>query len=277
MSLLSIIIPANNEAGYIGPCLESLLAQTGVAGPVEVIVAANACTDTTVAEARAFAPRFAGRGWRLEVLDIAEGGKPNALNRGDAAATGESRLYLDADIEMSPPLLGQIEAALARPAPVYASGRLEIAPAKSWVTRRYGDLWRRLPFMTRSGVTGAGLFAVNAPARARWDAFPPIIADDTYVRLLFAPRERVGVEASYLWPMVEGFRALVKVRRRQDAGGREIAARYPDLLANEGKPPVTTVDHLRLILAAPISYAVYIAVSLAVRLESGDQGWTRGR
>lgn len=277
MTLLSILIPANNEADYIGPCLESVLAQTGVAGPVEIIVAANACTDDTVARARAFAERAGARGWRLEVLDIAEGGKPNALNRADAAATGGTRLYLDADIVMSPPLLGQIEAALARPAPTYASGQLRIAPAKSWMTRRYGDLWRRLPFMTRSGVTGAGLFAVNAPARARWGDFPPIIADDTYVRLLFTPKERVGVEASYLWPMVEGFRALVRVRRRQDAGGREIAAKYPELVANEGKPPVTPGDHLGLILTAPVSYAVYIAVSLAVRLDTSHQDWSRGR
>ncbi|MBY8978139.1 glycosyltransferase [Rhodobacteraceae bacterium NNCM2] len=277
MTVLSVLIPANNEAGYIGPCLESVLAQTGVAGPVEIIVAANACTDDTVARARAFAERAAARGWRLEVLDIAEGGKPNALNRADAAATSESRLYLDADIVMSPPLLGQIEAALARPAPTYASGQLRIAPAKSWVTRRYGDLWRRLPFMTRSGVTGAGLFAVNAAGRARWGEFPRIIADDTFVRLQFTPDERVGVAASYLWPMVEGFWPLVRVRRRQDAGGREIAELYPDLPANEGKPPVTPGDHLRLILAAPVSYGVYIAVSLAVRLAPGNGGWSRGR
>ncbi|MEL6218829.1 MAG: hypothetical protein AAFR79_10235, partial [Pseudomonadota bacterium] len=35
--------------------------------------------------ARGYAAEAEARGWRLEVLDIAEGGKPNALNRGDAA------------------------------------------------------------------------------------------------------------------------------------------------------------------------------------------------
>ena len=86
--MLSVLIPANNEEGYIGPCLDALLAQQGPGlDGMEAIVAANACTDTTVALARGYADRFAARGWRIEVLDIAEGGKPNALDHADAAAT----------------------------------------------------------------------------------------------------------------------------------------------------------------------------------------------
>ncbi|MEL6478888.1 MAG: glycosyltransferase, partial [Pseudomonadota bacterium] len=73
--MLSVIIPANNEAGYIEPCLDALLAQDPAPPvPVEIIIAANACTDDTVAIARSYAARAEARGWRLEVLDIAEGG-----------------------------------------------------------------------------------------------------------------------------------------------------------------------------------------------------------
>ena len=71
--MLSVIIPACNEADYICPCLEALLAKT-IVGPVEIIVAANACTDETVAIARGLADRVGARGWTLVVLDIAEGG-----------------------------------------------------------------------------------------------------------------------------------------------------------------------------------------------------------
>ena len=105
--VISILIPANNEEGYIGTCLDALLAQD-TARAAEVIVSANACKDRTVEIARGYAERFAQKGWRLEVLDIAEGGKPNALNRADAAATGGMRVYLDADVVMSPPLLEQL-------------------------------------------------------------------------------------------------------------------------------------------------------------------------
>ncbi|MEM6904323.1 MAG: glycosyltransferase [Pseudomonadota bacterium] len=280
--MLSVIIPANNEADYISACLEALLGQTldpVETGGAEVIVAANACTDATVAIARRFEPRFAERGWRLEVLDIPEGGKPNALNRADAAACGEVRAYLDADVVVSAKLMAGIWEALSRPEPAYAGGQLIVTPARSWVTQRYADCWSRLPFMTRAGVTGAGLFAVNEAGRARWGRFPAIISDDTYVRLNFSPGERHLVAEPYLWPMVEGFNALVKVRRRQDAGIAEIARHHPQLLENEGKPPMTAADHLKLALTRPVSYAVYVAVSLAVKFARGGTGeaWARGR
>ena len=152
-----------------------------------------------------FADRFAAKGWRLEVLDIAEGGKPNALNLADAQAVGDMRVYLDADVVMSPPLLEQLAQVLTRDDPAYASGKMVVAPAESWITRAYGRIWTRLPFMAE-GVPGAGLFAVNAAGRARWGEFPPIISDDTFVRLQFTPGERIGVEAPYSWPLPEGDR-----------------------------------------------------------------------
>ena len=272
--MISILIPANNEEGYIGACLDALLAQD-TARAAEVIVAANACTDRTVEIAQGYAARFSDRGWRLEVLDIPEGGKPGALNRADAVATGDMRVYLDADVVMSRPLLEQLAQALERPAPAYASGTLIVAPAKSWVTRAYGRIWTRLPFM-RQGVPGAGLFAVNAAGRARWGQFPDIISDDTYVRLQFTPEERIGVAAGYQWPLVEGFTALVRVRRRQDAGVREVARLWPEVMGNEGKAAVTPGLITRLILGSPLGFAIYATVGQLAKRE-GIASWDRGR
>lgn len=276
---LDIAIPASDEAGWIGGCLDALLASDAAAGPVRIVVAANGCRDATAAVARARAAAAAARGWRLEVLEIAEGGKPGALNEADAAlgpARGP-RAYLDADIRVAPALLGELRAALDRPEPAWASGRLEVAPAASALTRAYARIWTRLPFMTE-GVPGAGLFAVNPAGRARWDRFPEIISDDTYVRLLFSPAERHGVAARYSWPMAEGFARLVRVRRRQDAGVAEIRARYPALLANEAKPRPGAGRLARLALADPAGAAVYAAIALAVRLpRPGRQRWSRGR
>ncbi len=276
---LGVIIPANDEEDHIGRCLGAVLAQRGLApGALEVIVAANGCTDRTVACARTLAPEFAAKGWRLEVLDIAQGGKANALNLGDAAATAGARAYLDADVTMDADLLAQTVEALAHREPLYVAGRLRVARAKSWVTRRYADLWTRLPFMRPGSAPGAGFFAVNPAGRARWGAFPAIISDDSFVRWQFAPSERLELPAGYDWPMVEGFAGLVRVRRRQDAGMRELLRLHPDLAANEGKAGMTRADHLRLLAAAPVSYAVYVVVSLAVRAGGRDGAeWARGR
>lgn len=275
--MLSVLIPASNEERYIGACLAALLASDDPGRPVAIVVAANACRDRTVAVARGFADKAAARGWRLAVLDIAEPGKPNALDRADdAAGPGGIRVYLDADVVVSPPLLGQLATALDRPGAAWASGRLEIAPAESWATRAYARIWARLPFMTDT-VPGAGLFAVNEAGRARWGAFPQIISDDTFVRLSFAPEERLGVPAPYTWPLVEGFKALVRVRRRQDAGVAEVAARFPALPAHDDTPRPGAGRIARLALGDPVGFAVYAAVAAAVRLGRGTGDWARGR
>lgn len=273
--MLSVIIPASNEEGYIGTCLSALFAGDPVPGGAEVVVVANGCRDATAARARAMAAEAAQAGWALRVLELPEGGKPGALNAGDAAARGGMRVYLDADVVVSPGLMAALLAVLSQPGPIYATGTARIPPARSAVTRAYARFWQRLPF-ARSIAPGYGLFAVNAEGRARWGAFPALISDDTFVRLQFLPGERVQVPQGYDWPMIEGFAALTRVRRRQDAGVVEIARLHPGLMEREGKDRLAPAGLLRLALADPAGFAAYAAVSLAVRLRRG-QGWTRGR
>lgn len=277
----SVIIPANNEAEYIGPCLESLLAQTPIdatRGEVEVIVACNACSDDTAAIARGFSKGFAARGWSLVVLDDPAPGKTAALNRADAIAKGAARGYLDADIVCEPPMIAEVIALLARPEATYATGRLRIAKAKSWITHFYGDLYGRMPF-PQSNAPGAGFFAVNAAGRARWSEFPDIISDDTYVRLQFEPSERLQGKAGYYWPLVEGYRALVKVRRRQMQGDFEFRDTYPELRGRFGHRQLSRWQHFKLFCTVPISYCVYALIIFSVKFKGvvGDSDSDRGR
>ncbi len=273
---LSVIIAARNEEGYITACLDAVLAQDMTAGAVEVIVSANACTDTTVATARAKSADYEERDWQLTVLDLPDGGKIGALNAADAAASGAIHIYLDADVICSPALFGQLRDALSADRPLYGTGTLEVAKAETWVTRAYASIWTQLPFV-KGGAVGAGLFAVNAAGRKHWDAFPDIISDDTYVRMQFSPDERIEVPATYRWPMVEGFSNLVRVRRRQDAGVHELHERYPEIIANEGKDKLGKSDLIKLALTRPIGFAVYVAVHVSVRMKQSSSDWTRGR
>ena len=273
---LSVVIAARNEEAHIGDCLRALLSQTGDAGAVRIIVAANACTDDTVGAARALGPEVSARGWQLDVIEVPEPGKIRALNAAEAVARPGHRAFLDADVRCAPDLLGQIRRALDTDAPRYATGTLQVARATTRITRAYASLWTRLPFVA-GGAVGAGFFAVNHAGRARWGAFPDIISDDTFARMQFTPEERVEVPATYDWPMVEGFSNLVRVRRRQDEGVAEIHAKYPDLPRNEGKGRLGPGGMFRLMAGQPLNFAVYAAVHLAVRLRRGSGEWTRGR
>ena len=275
-ALMNVIIAARNEEAYIGACLEALLGQSDAAGRVETILAANACTDRTVEVASAFSSRFDARGWALTIIDVPEPGKVNALNAADQLATGQVLVFLDADVRLDPDLLAQLRKVLCVDKPLYATGRLQVAPARTWVTRRYARFWVELPFV-KGGTVGAGLFAVNRAGRERWGKFPSIISDDTFVRLQFGPEERIEVPARYHWPMVEGFRSLVRVRRRQDDGVQEIHRLYPEIVEREAKAPVTRGDLLRLLIKMPVSFVVYALVHVAVRLKRSNAGWDRGR
>lgn len=290
--MLSIIIPAYNEASVIGRCLASVLAADDPGCPVEIIVSANACHDGTVERARANEAVARRRGWRLTVIDRAEPGKPGAFNAGDAAVQsgggmpggetrdgetrGGARLYLDADVAIERGMLRALVTALDVTEPRYASGRLVMEARGGRFSRCYARLWSRLPFMART-VPGCGLFAVNAAGRARWDVFPDVLADDIYVRLLFAPDDRIAVPVRYHWPVAEGFGALVRVRRRQRAGVSEIAGRFPELMANEDKAPLGAGGTLRLALADPLGLAAYSLVGLAVRAGRPSREWSRAR
>ena len=274
----SVLIPAHDEADYLPACLTALLASDPVKGDVQVVVMANGCSDNTAEIARSFAAGAKDKGWVLTVLDLVEGGKLNALNKGEAAATGDVLIYLDADVVVSPQVVPQIAEALNTEAPRYASGRPNVTvTGDDALTRHYTRFWLTTPFMVH-GVPGFGVFAMNRAGRSRWDDWPDIISDDTFARLNFTAQERLSIPATYDWPMIEGFTRLVQVRRRQDIGVAEIVERYPALMDNDDAHDKTAPVWKRA-LRDPLAFIAFAAVRIAIRLpilRSGNR-WVRGR
>lgn len=89
-SSLSVIVPAYNESGYIGPCIDSLV-DADYPRPMEIIVVDDGSTDSTYEEARAHATE------EVTVLQQSNGGKHAALNTGLDYATGDAVMTVDAD------------------------------------------------------------------------------------------------------------------------------------------------------------------------------------
>ncbi len=89
--MISVIIPAHNEEGYIGLTLEALSHQTY--HRFEIIVVANGCTDGTARVARDGCHRL---------IVLQRKGLGLARNAGARVSRGEILMFLDADTTLEP-------------------------------------------------------------------------------------------------------------------------------------------------------------------------------
>lgn len=223
-AVASIIIPAYNEAARIGGTLRTLLADARP-GEFEVVVVANGCSDDTAALAR----QVPG----VTVVETPVGSKSNALNLGDAAATVFPRVYLDADISLDTATLRRLASVLSCGGAWVASPELTIDPAGvSAAVRAFYRVWRKLPYFETA--VGGGVYAVSEAGRARWDAFPAITADDGFVRLHFAPQERVVLrDCRFVVRPPRDVGSLVRIKTRSRRGNLELSRRFPHLLRED--------------------------------------------
>ena len=95
--LLSIIIPAYNEESRLPNTLEQVFAfLEGEDYPAEVIVVENGSSDQTLSLAQELTKKYPD----LRVLHNEKAGKGLAVRTGIFAATGEYRVFCDADFSM---------------------------------------------------------------------------------------------------------------------------------------------------------------------------------
>lgn len=104
LPLLSVVVPARNEAGKLEPALRTVLAQDY--RPMEIVAVDDRSTDAT----GEILERLAREHDRMRVLHVdglPEGwlGKNHALQRGAEMARGDLLLFTDADVMMRPDTL----------------------------------------------------------------------------------------------------------------------------------------------------------------------------
>lgn len=104
--LVSVIIPAYNQAHYLGQAVQSALAQTRP--DLEVLIVDDGSTDTTAAVARAFGDE------RVRYLHQANRGLSGARNTGLRQARGAFLTFLDADDAFLPDKLAVLLAEFER-------------------------------------------------------------------------------------------------------------------------------------------------------------------
>jgi glycosyltransferase involved in cell wall biosynthesis len=220
MNKFSVVMPAHNEESVIGETIESLKDDIGQA---ELIICCNGCSDRTASVSRMANPH-------VIVLESNTPSKVGALNDGDEKSTYFPRVYMDADIRVSPGGLTTLTqrmsergALLASPAPV-----MDLEHC-SWFVRAYYSVWLSLPYV-RDGLMGTGVYALSEKGRQRFAEFPQVIADDGYVRALFSPSERLLVtDCHALVRAPRDLANLIKIKTRSRLGVYELQMKFPEL------------------------------------------------
>ena len=267
----SIVIPAHNESSVIGSCLDLVMAEASDA--YQIVVVCNGCDDNTAEVAR-------GRG--ASVVEIPQASKAAALNAGDGAATVFPRVYLDADIELTPASLRAIIDEFAHGAvAVGAVPRVDLDGC-GWSVRAYYAIWSRLGYVTTQTL-GSGLYALSESGRSRFGEFPDVISDDGYVYHHFAPSERMNPPgATFVIRAPRTVRSLLQRRIRIVTGNMQLAAGGHVIVQSPPGPGWREVVRARpqLFPAAVVYTVVNLLGALAARrrIRSGQPGsWNQDR
>lgn len=213
--MVSVVIPAHNEAQVVGRLIGQLLLS---AGPDEydIVIVANGCTDNTAEVAASFGPS-------VRVVSIPVASKREALAAGNLVATGFPRIYIDADVELRAEDVQALAEALERPGVLATSPERTLDMAgRPWFVRWYYNIWIRLPEVRR-GLFGRGVIGVSATGYARLTELPPFLADDLAASLVFTPEERLIVPGTCVLvhpPMTFG--DLMRRRTRVALGVHEV-------------------------------------------------------
>ncbi|WP_150308249.1 glycosyltransferase [Planctomonas psychrotolerans] len=217
--VLSVVIPAHNEQAVIAANLRAVLVDARP-GEFDVVVVVNGSTDRTAELARA----AGDAGNEVRVVEIQEASKVAALNAGDAATDVFPRVYLDADVTTDAATLRALARALddSTPYAIASPSLIVDTRSASRAVRSYYRVWNLTDYRQR-GHIGSGIYALSRDGRARFGAFPDLIADDTYVQQLFALEERTTLpDFSFTVRSPATLRAMVHRSARIAAGNSEL-------------------------------------------------------
>ena len=214
LPLISVIIPARNEARNIRRCMQALLNQTYP--NYEIIVVDDRSTDAT----SQILAELTGGDSRLKVIHGSElppgwAGKPHALVQGLAAARGEWLCFMDADT-------------FAMPALLWSTYRLALqyqADMFSILTdQELGSFWERtiLPLVFMGLSFGFPAGRVNDPTK------PDAISNGQFIMIKRSVYEHIGGHTS-VKDRVDEDKAIAIIVKRAGfhlvlADGRKVAS-----------------------------------------------------
>ena len=259
--MLSVVVPAHNEGKVIERCLSALL--DGLQNTDhEIIVVCNGCEDDTAARARAFPS--------VLVIELVQASKIAALNAGMRAASGFPLAFVDADVELRGSDLLTAARHLESPGiKIVAPGLLVDLGRSTYPVRCFYRVWTQLPYFADGSMVGSGVFILSESGRARFSEFPSVIADDGFIRAIFARDERLtATECKFrvFAPVTLG--DLIRIKTRVRLGNIELNQKYPNLTAGKENTPGAMTSLLCRQPGLIAAVIIYIFVQWRTRQEA---------
>jgi hypothetical protein len=238
---------------------------------MQIIVAANGCTDRTVAIAREVASDAV-------VLDIAEGSKTGAMNAGHREALHWPRIFLDADVQCTYASLAALATVLTQDGVMAASPALKMDLSRSnWLVRAYYRVWLTQPYVT-DAMVGSGCFGLSQAGYNQIGDFPRLTGDDIWVHSRFTRTQRRSVAQDEAGNPVHfmvspPLRAIdqIRVETRRRLGNAQVLREHPSSHFKGSNRP-GDLKLARKSGASRLDVLVYLLIKAAVRARAA---WSR--
>jgi cellulose synthase/poly-beta-1,6-N-acetylglucosamine synthase-like glycosyltransferase len=265
---ISLIVAAFDEEEVIEAKVANALALDYPRERLELIVASDGSTDTTVERARAAGADL--------VLDLPRGGKVAAQNAAAERASGEILAFSDANSAWAPDALRHLIEPFADPDVAYACGQVRFLDPQGGNLE--GSYWRYEMAIREmeSGLAGvtAGNGAIYAVRAADYIPLPPVGSHDLSLPFLLAKRGKRSLYVPWaaaeekMVPTLEGELAR---KRRMMVGIWDIVA-GEGMLSPRGYQPLYAFEiasHRLLRYATPFLHLVAFATNVALL----GEGW----
>ncbi|MEW6271956.1 MAG: glycosyltransferase, partial [Thermodesulfobacteriota bacterium] len=261
--LVTVVVPARDEEGFIGACLDSLLAQTYPAERCEILVVDNRSRDRTPE----IVERYALRDPRVRLLRCEGANQAAAMNLGVREARGEVLARVDAHGWVAPDYLSTVVALLERDAGVVAVGGPYL-PTGDKLLERVTALARS----SRIGV-GGGWYSDKDAAEhlVRTVGCPAYRRDAIVAAGMFDPAMAYGEDDELHWRMLKQggrilfspglrqynrpratLRALARQYWNYGRGRLRVLRKHPDFLQPRHLVPSAFVAVLLVLLAGAL-------------------------
>lgn len=262
--MISVVIPAYNEAKVIERCLTRML-EGAEPDELEIVVVCNGCTDETARRARSVHDP------RVKVIETPIGSKVHALNLGDQAVSSFPRFYVDADVELRISAIRDVAKLLEDdPSIVVASPTAVVnCVGRHWVVQSFYRVWTQMPYF-KDNMIGSGVYAFSRKGRSRFQEFPHILGDDEFARRMAKPHERqASRNSTFTIHPPRNVQGLIKILTRARVALYELDARFPQMEANKASGTKQTLRAIRseprLWPDAPIYAGITLAAILGAR------------